>query len=181
MPPENVTALLDAYRQGDREALARVIPLVYNELRVIASRYLKNERREHTLVPTALVHEAYLRMVDQSQPGWQNRAHFLGCAAQVMRHVLVDHARARARGKRGGGAVRVTLDESAERAGERDVDLVALDEALQALSVMSERQSRVVELRYFGGLSLDETAEVLQVSRGTVKRDWALARSWLRR
>jgi len=160
------------------------MPLVYKELRAVAARHLRREREGHTLAPTALVHEAYLRMVDQAEPQWRNRAHFIGCAAQIMRHVLVDHARTRNREKRGGRAVRVALDEAGDVAGGEgaaDVDLVVLDEALQRLQQMNERHARVVELRYFGGLSVEETAEVLAVSPGTVKRDWTLARSWLRR
>jgi RNA polymerase sigma factor (TIGR02999 family) len=178
--PENVTRLLERYRSGDRAALEELVPIVYKELRSIAAGALRRERDGHTLQPTALVHEAYLRMVGQREVRWQNRAHFLGCAAQLMRHVLVDHARARRAGKRGGGGEKVTLGEAQAITGERPVDLVALDDALEALAKMDERQCRVVELRYFGGLSIEETAEVLGVSPATVSHDWAIARAWLR-
>jgi RNA polymerase sigma factor (TIGR02999 family) len=178
--PENVTRLLERYRSGDRAALEELVPIVYKELRSIAAGALRRERDGHTLQPTALVHEAYLRMVGQREVRWQNRAHFLGCAAQLMRHVLVDHARARRAGKRGGAGEKVTLGEAQAITGERPVDLVALDDALEALAKMDERQCRVVELRYFGGLSIEETAEVLGVSPATVSHDWAIARAWLR-
>lgn len=176
-----VTQLLKAHREGSASALEELMPLVYGELRKIAARHLRGERRDHTLEPTALVHEAYLKMFEGTDMEWQNRAHFLGVAAHVMRHILVDHARARAAGKRGGGAMRATLDEAIAASGERDVDLVALDDALEALRALDERQARVVELKYFGGLSIEETAEVLGVPTSRVRRDWTLARAWLRR
>jgi RNA polymerase sigma-70 factor (ECF subfamily) len=179
--PADVTTLLREHREGNQEAMRQLLPLVYGELRKIAARQFRAEREGHTLQPTALVHEAYMRMVEQQGVPWQNRAHFLDCAAQVMRHILVDSARARRTGKRGGGAVRVTLSDALVVAGDRNVDLVALDEALQALATLNARQSRVVELRYFGGLSLEETAEVVGVSPTTVSQDWAIARMWLRR
>jgi RNA polymerase sigma-70 factor (ECF subfamily) len=157
------------------------MPLVYAELRRTAARYLRRERSGHTLQPTALVHEAYVRLIDQRDVQWQNRAHFLGFAAQVMRHILVDHARAHSAGKRGGGAARVTLSEALVVPEERDVDLVALDDALTALAALNAQQARAVELRYFGGLSIEEAAEVLGVSTATVRRDWTVARAWLRR
>jgi RNA polymerase sigma factor (TIGR02999 family) len=179
--PADVTMLLGEHRKGNQEAMRQLLPLVYGELRKIAARKLRAEREGHTLQPTALVHEAYLRMVEQTDVPWQNRAHFLGCAAHVMRHILVDSARARRASKRGGGARRVTLSDALVVAGDRDVDLVALDDALQALAKLNARQSRVVELRYFGGLSIEETAEVVGVSPTTVSQDWAIARMWLRR
>jgi len=176
-----VTRLIGQYRRGDRTALERLVPLVYGELRRIAARALRAERHGHSLQPTALVHEAYLRFAVQKDVQWQNRAHFLGCAAQLMRHILVDSARARLAAKRGGGVVKVTLDGEIEVADECGFDLVALDDALSSLAKLDERQARVVELRYFGGLSIEETAEVLGVSPATVSNDWALARTWLRR
>jgi RNA polymerase sigma factor (TIGR02999 family) len=176
-----VTRLIGEYRRGDDAALERLVPLVYGELRKIAARVLRGERDGHTLQPTALVHEAYLRMCDQKDVQWQNKAHFLGCAAQVMRHILVDSARAHRAGKRGGGAARVTLDDALGVAAARPLDVVALDDALSALAALDARQARVVELRYFGGLSIEETAEVLGVSPATVSNDWAIARTWLRR
>lgn len=179
--PENVTQLLVEYRNGDREALDRLIPMVYKELRRMAGRYLKGERQHHTLEPTALVNEAYLKMVDQHDVQWQNRAHFLGCAAQIMRHILVDSARAHRAEKRGGGDARVTLSEDLMAANERNVDLILLEDALHELEAMSPEQARVVELKFFGGLSIEETAEVLGLSTATVRRDWTVARAWLRR
>jgi RNA polymerase sigma factor (TIGR02999 family) len=178
---KDVTQLLAAYRAGDREAMDRLVPLVYAELRRIATRYVRGERAEHTLQPTALVHEAYMRMVEQKDVQWQNRAHFLGCAAQLMRHILVDHARSRRAGKRGGGGARVTLGDAVAVAEERAVDLIALDDALKALEALDPRQSRMVELRYFGGLSIEETAEVLGLSSAQVRREWTAVRVWLRR
>jgi RNA polymerase sigma-70 factor (ECF subfamily) len=179
--PSDVTRLLDELRSGDREALDRMLPLVYAELRQIAARALRDERGGHTLQPTALVHEAYLRMAGGENVPWQNRAHFLGCAARVMRNVLVDHARARRAGKRGGGGARVTLTEALGLADSRDVDLAALDDALTALAETDEQKARIVELRYFGGLSEVEVAEVLGISERTVRRGWTMAKAWLRR
>jgi RNA polymerase sigma-70 factor, ECF subfamily len=178
---EQVTRLLTDLRGGRREALDEIIPVVYAELRRIAARYLRAERQSHTLQPTALVNEAYMRLVAQRDVEWQNRAHFYGVAAQLMRRILVDYARARGREKRGGEEVRVPLDEAVVGIREHDVDLVRLDEALGELARLDEQQARVVELRYFGGLSIEETAEVLGVSDSTVKREWAMARSWLQR
>jgi RNA polymerase sigma factor (TIGR02999 family) len=178
---ENVTQLLAAYRAGDAGAMDRLIPLVYAELRRIAARHLRRERGEHTLQPTALVHEAYLRMVDQRDAPWQNRAHFLGCAAHQMRNILVDHARRRRAAKRGAGAAQVTLGAAEDVANGADVDLVALDDALEALDAIDPRQRQMVELRYFGGLSIEETAEVLGLSSGQVRREWTVVRAWLRR
>ncbi len=179
----NVTQLLREWSQdGDRQALDRLLPLVYTELHKQAARYLRKERVGHTLQPTALVHEAYLRLVNQRDVAWQNRAHFFGICAQLMRRILVDHARERQAEKRGGGGmVRVTLDERVAAVEEREVDLLALDEALTRLAAMDERQARVVELRFFSGLNVEETAEVMEVSPATVKLDWSMAKAWLRR
>ncbi len=180
MAPEDsqdVTSLLLDLQHGRPEAMDDLIPLVYSQLRTLAASYLRNEQRQHTLQPTALIHEAFLRLVDQRTATWQNRAHFLGVAAQVMRRILVDHARRRTAGKRGGGKI-VTLDEELTPQAER-LDLVRVDEALDELKAVDERQARVVELRYFGGLSIEETAQVLDVSPATVKRDWVLAKAWL--
>ena len=178
-PPSEVTQLLKDWSSGDSTALDRLIPIVYDELRAVATRYLRRERQDHTLQPTALVNEAYLRLIDQKQVQWQNRAHFVGVAAQMMRRILVDHARNHNRAKRGGGARKVSLDEAVALSGERAHELVELDEALAALARFDERKSRVVEMRYFGGLSVEETAEVLNVSEITVARDWKLAKAWL--
>lgn len=180
-PPSSsdVTRLLKNWGKGDSAALDQLMPIVYAELRTIAARYLRRERRDHTLQPTALVNEAYLRLVDQKQVEWQNRAHFVGVAAQMMRRILVDHAKSHSRAKRGGGAQRVTLDEAVAVVEGRADDLLELDEALTALEAFDPRKSRVVEMRYFGGLSVEETAEVLKVSVITVARDWKLAKAWL--
>ncbi|HEX6738413.1 MAG TPA: ECF-type sigma factor [Vicinamibacteria bacterium] len=179
-PPENVTALLRAWAGGDREAGERLLPLVYRELRQQASRHLRRERRDHTLPTTALVHEAYLRLVGNPAP-WESRAHFFGVAARVMRQVLVDHARRRRAAKRGGGWTRVSIDGAAPLAGERGMDFVLLDRALEELAMLDAGKARLVELRFFGGLSLEETAKALGVSAATVTREWRLARAWLRR
>src|SRR5262245_29942125 len=180
--PQEVSQLLRAWSNGDRTAFDKLVPLVYQELRQMAKRYMDRQQASHTLQPTALIHEAYLRLVDrQAEVQWQNRAHFFGVAAKVMRHVLVDHARTRQAAKRGGEACLVSLDETAIAAAERPGDLVALDDALQALAAFDPRKSQVVELRYFGGLTVPETAEVLKVSEETVARDWRLARAWLLR
>ena len=181
MPPGNVTELLSQYRGGKREALDLLVPLVYDELRRIAGRYMRAEAASHTLQPTALVNEAYMRLVDQREVEWQSRAHFFGVAAQLMRRLLVDHARGRNRQKRGGGVVVVPLEEQDVAAPDAGLDLVALDDALERLAELSPQQARVVELRYFAGLSIEETAEVLGVSTMTVKRAWAMARAWLHR
>src|SRR5437867_984404 len=177
--PSEVTQLLKDWGNGDSAALDRLMPIVYDELRKVAARYLRRERQDHTLQPTALVNEAYLRLVDQKQVQWQNRAHFMGVAAQMMRRILVDHARNHKRVKRGGGAQKVSLDDAVVVAEDRTEDLVELDDALNALAAFDERKSRVVEMRYFGGLSVEETAEVLKVSEITVARDWKLAKAWL--
>jgi RNA polymerase sigma factor (TIGR02999 family) len=177
----DVTRLLIEWRQGDDAALQRLIPLVHSELRRIAKRCMAGQRAGHTLQATALVNEAYLRLVDVQLVDWQNRAHFLAMAARLMRRVLVDAARSKGYQKRGGDAVRVTFSEELPVTGERAGDLVALDEALEALANVDERRSRIIELRFFGGLSVEETASVLKVSPGTVMRDWKLAKAWLLR
>lgn len=176
---KDVTKLLAAWSQGDEEARDKLLPLVYQELRRVASRYLRNERRDHTLQATALVHETYLRLVEQKRTRWQSRAHFFGVAAQLMRRILVDHARRHATAKRGGALWRVGLDESTPARASRDVEMVALDDALEELAGFDPKQARLVELRFFGGLTLQETAEVLGISVATVKREWNTARAWL--
>lgn len=164
---------------GDRVALNDLLPLIYDELRSLAANYLRRERPGHTLQPTALVHEAYLRLVDQTQVRWQNRAHFFGVAAQMMRRILVNHARDRHAAKRGGGELLLSLDETIDYFAGQDVNLMLLDEALNALARIDEQQSRIVELRFFGGLNIEETAEVVRVSPATVKREWRIAKAWL--
>lgn len=180
-PAKDVTQLLVAWSDGDQAALDELIPLVYEELHRLAQRRLGRERGGHTLQPTALVHEAYLRLIDQKQVRWQNRAHFFAVAAQLMRRILVDYARRRHYAKREGGALRVTFDEAELVSQERAADVVALDDALTALASLDPRKSQIVELRFFGGLSIEETAEALGVSPGTVMRDWTLAKAWLQR
>jgi len=179
--PHEVTQLLLAWSAGDRAALDRLMPLVYDELHRLAKSYMHRERAGQTLQTTALIHEVYLRLIDASQVQWQDRAHFFGVAARAMRQVLVAASRERGRQKRGGGALQVSLDDSLVVSPEPNDDLVALDEALQALAEFDARKSQVVELRFFGGLSVEETAEALGVSVETVHRDWRLARSWLLR
>ena len=177
---QQITRLLQAWREGDGEALDALIPLVYDELRRLARRYMRGQKPGHTLQTTALVNEAYMRLVGSDQVRWQNRTHFFAVSAQVMRRILVDFARARNNLKRGGGpANRVTFDEAVELVPGRRTDLVALDDALRALADLNARQSQIVELRYFGGLTEEETAEVLGISERTVRREWALARAWL--
>ncbi|MCA1615687.1 MAG: sigma-70 family RNA polymerase sigma factor [Acidobacteria bacterium] len=181
LPPHEMSRLLAAWSDGDREALDRLYPLVEHELHRLARGYMRRERPDHTLQTTALVNEAYLKLIDQREVRWQNRAHFFGIAAQIMRRILIDHARKHAYAKRGGGAVHVPLDEAAVLTKARAAELVALDEALTALAALDERKGRVVELRYFGGLSVEEAAEVLGVSPDTVTRDWRRAKAFLRR
>jgi RNA polymerase sigma factor (TIGR02999 family) len=176
-----VTALLKRWREGDSAALEKLLPLVYNELRRIAARQLRRERPGHTLQPTALVHEVYLKLLDQDRIEWQNRAQFFGVAAQLIRRILVDHARIRRTAKRGAGALTVTLDDAVSEPLRQHIDLVKLDDALLSLATKDEQQCRVVELRFFGGLSIEEAAEVLGISPSTVKRDWAAAKAWLYR
>ena len=177
----NVTHLLKEWSAGDQEALDRLLPLVYEELRRQATRYLRRERPGHTLQTTDLINEAYLRLVEAQDVPWQSRAHFFGVAANLMRRILVEHARRREADKRGGSLIRVPLDEASAATDETDVDLLAVDEALDRLALMDEQQARIVELRFFSGLSVEETAEVLGVSTKTVKRDWSAARAWLAR
>jgi RNA polymerase sigma-70 factor (ECF subfamily) len=180
-PVANITELLVAWGRGDQSALDTLAPLVHQELHRLAARHMAGERPGHMLQATALVNEAYLRLVDWKGVRWQNRAHFFAMAAQIMRRILVDVARARARAKRGGHPLHVSLSEAAQVSLGDSVDLVALDDALKTLEGLHTRQSRVVELRFFGGLDLEETAHVLGVSVGTVRRDWSLARAWLYR
>ena len=176
-----VTQLLVEWSNGDKAALEKLLPLVSDELRRLARRYMRKEGHDHTLQTSALVNEAYLRLVDQKRVRWQNRAHFFGIAAQLMRRILIDHARRHRYAKRGGAARRVTLDEGAIVAEARAVELLALDHALERLAVLDARKGRVVELRFFGGLSLDETAEVMGISSPTVQREWRTAKAWLHR
>jgi RNA polymerase sigma-70 factor (ECF subfamily) len=181
-PPENaVTQLLLDWRRGDQAALAQLMAVVHHELRKIAGGYLKGERPDHTLQPTALINEAYLRLTRQSLPEWQSRAHFYGVAAQIMRQILVEHARAHATAKRGGGGEKLSLDDVTIFSRARAADLVALDDALTALDSFDSRKCRVIELRFFGGLSVEETSEALGISVATVGREVRLAQAWLRR
>ena len=179
--PKGVTQLLVAWGDGDAAARDELMPLVYEELHRLAHRYMGRERIGHTLQTSGLVNEAYLRLIDQSQVHWQNRAHFFGIAAQMMRRILVDYARNRRYAKRGGSARQVSLDEAMIVSEERSAEVVALDDALKGLAEIDPRKSQIVELRFFGGLSIEETAEVLKVSPGTVMRDWTLAKAWLRK
>ena len=176
---QNVTVWLRAWSDGDGAALDRLIPVVEAELRRLARIYMSHERKDHTLQPTAVVNEVFLRLVDATNIRWNDRAHFFGICARLMRRVLVDHARSRGYQKRGGGAQRVTLDERALAAPAMDVDLIALDRALEQLAAVDERKVRVIEMRFFGGLSVEETATALDVSTDTVKRDWRIAKLWL--
>jgi RNA polymerase sigma factor (TIGR02999 family) len=178
---QNVTQLLIGWSNGDREALDALLPAVYEELRKQAANYLRRERVGHTLQTTALIHEAYLKLIDQKNVHWQNRAHFFGIAAQLMRRILVDHARTKKRAKRGGSNIRVSFNEANVLAPNQNLDIVALDEALERLSEIDEQQSRIVELRFFSGLTVEETAAVLAISPATVKRDWRMAKAWLHR
>ena len=178
--PTDITMLLNAWGDGKQDALDELMPLVYQELRKLARSYLRAERPEHTLQPTALVNEAYLRLVDQKNVRWQNRRHFFGIAAQLMRRILVDHARKRQSEKRGGGQTLIPF-EDAKGVPAKARDLVALDDALNDFATIDPRSAKIVELRQFGGLSIDETAEVLEISPATVKRDWTVAKAWLRR
>ncbi len=185
--PESVTQLLVDWGQGDQKALDKLMPLVYSELRRLAGNYLRRERQGHTLQPTALVNEAYLKLVDQRNTRWQNRAQFYGVAAQLMRRILVDHARQRQAAKRGGSDQQRLSITSAGQLGARQmatepaIDLLALHEALNELAKMDPQQGRIVELKFFGGLSIEETAEVMGIGHATVERDWKMARAWLRR
>lgn len=174
-----ITELLIAWSDGDRAALDRLAPIVYDDLRRLAAGYMQREPAGHALQPTALVHEAYLRLIDQQQVQWRNRAHFFGVAAQMMRRILVDHARKRLADKRGGGVTIVSLDEESPAGQSHSVDVLALDQALDQLTAVDPRLCRVVELKYFAGLNIDETASALDVSTATVERDWTVAKAWL--
>lgn len=179
--PKDVTQLLIRLTDGNTQALDELLPLIYDELRSLANRYLRRERSDHTLQPTALVHEAYLKLIDQKHVRWQNRAHFFGVAANMMRRILVDHARRHTADKRGGEAEKMPLEEEilVVASDNKSVELLALDEALENLTKIDPQKARIVEMRYFGGLSVEETAEVLGVSPVTVKRQWRMAKAWL--
>jgi RNA polymerase sigma factor (TIGR02999 family) len=179
--PNEISQLLLHWSDGDQSARAKLLPLVYDELRRLARNYLRRERVNHTLQPTALVHEAYLRLSEQQHVSWQTRAQFFGLAATLMRNILVDHARHHNAEKRGGGALALSLSEADRFANTPDIEMIALEEALQNLASSAPQPARIVELRYFGGLTIDETAEVLGVSHATVERDWAFARAWLKK
>lgn len=179
--PQDVTRLLKEWQNGNPGALDRLIPLVYQELRRIAARYMHSERAGHTLQTTALVHEAYLRLVDENRMGWQGRTQFFGVAATLIRNILVDHARSQKALKRGAGAVQLPLEEAMAVGVTSGPDILAVDDALAALSKIDPQQSRIVELRFFAGLTIEETADVLKISTSTVKRDWLLAKSWIYR
>ena len=176
---QNITRKLQEWNRGDRSAAEELMPLVYDELRKVAARYLRRERADHTLQPTALVNEAYLKLIDISSVEWNDRAHFFAVSSNVMRRILVDHARAQATEKRGGVLQKVELTEAVSFSKEREIDLLALNDALEKLAELDERQSQIVEMRFFGGLSVEETAEVLKVSTRTIKREWAMAKAWL--
>jgi RNA polymerase sigma factor (TIGR02999 family) len=176
-----VTELLAHWSKGDQEALNKLIPLVYDELHKLASRYLRRERPDHTLQTTALVHEAYLKLVDQRKANWENRVQFFAVAAQLMRRILVDYARRHRASKRGGDLYKLSLDEALMSSEEKDAELLALDEALDRLEIIDPQQSRVVELRVFAGLTLEETAKVLSISPRTARREWSMAKAWLHR
>jgi len=178
---ENLTELLVNWGNGDTQALEKLTPLIYRDLHRLAHRYLRSEPPNHTLQSTALVHEAYLRLIDQGHVQWQNRAHFFGISAQLIRRILVDYARARHAEKRGGSAAMLQLDESIAASEEQNLDLILLDNCLKELSELDPQQARVVELRYFAGLTVEETAEVMRISPRTVKREWRLAKAWLHR
>src|SRR5438128_3316011 len=177
--PQEVTRLLLDWSNGNQAALDRLMPLVDRELHRLAHHYMRNEKPGHTLQTTALVNEAYLRLIDQRHVHWKNRAHFFALSAQLMRRILVDHARKRQYEKRGGGAQKISFDETMVVSQERGADLIALDEALNKLAAIDERKSKVVELRFFGGLSVEETAEALHISAVTVMREWSMAKAWL--
>jgi len=179
--PQEITSLLVAWSDGDATALEKLVPRVERELHRLAQRYLRQERTDHTLQATALVNEAYLRLIDWKNVRWQNRAHFIGVSAHLMRRILVDYARRKRYLKRGGNAIKVSLDVAGPLASERSLDLIALDEALNTLAALDGRKSQIVELRFFGGLSEEETAEVLKISPRTVRRGWSLAQAWLNR
>jgi RNA polymerase sigma factor (TIGR02999 family) len=176
-----ITRLLVGWGRGDRAAFDQLVPLVYDELRQVAARRLRHERANHTLQPTALVHEAYVKLIDQNRVRWRNRAHFFAIASRLMRRILVDHARAHEAAKRGGGGPMVSLDDAGDMALERDVSLLALDDALAQLETLDPLQAQIIELRYFGGLTIEETAAAVRVSPATVGREWNVAKAWLYR
>ena len=179
---DGITQLLTRWSNGDQEALDKLMPMVYSELRTLAKNYLRRERPDHTLQPTALVNEAYLKLIDQKSAKWQNRAHFYGIAAQFMRRILVDHARQKHAEKRGGSdQQRLSITSAGKLLAKADLDVLALHEALEELATIDPQQERIVELKFFGGLSIEETAEVLGIGHATVERDWKMARAWLRR
>jgi RNA polymerase sigma-70 factor, ECF subfamily len=178
--PENISPLLRDLRNGDQDAASKLTPLLYKELRRLARNYMRRERTDHTLQATALVHEAYLRLVKQPPTSWQDRSHFFGIAAHVMRQILIDHARGHVREKRGGAQKAVPLDEAFIFSPGQSAEVLRLDEALERLAKLDPRQSKIVELRFFGGVSVEEAAEFLKISPKTVKRDWSMARAWLR-
>ena len=180
-PPSQVTKLLQDWRDGDRKAMDALLPLIYDELRRLAHHHLRNERPNHTLQSTALVHEAYFRLVGQEAPKWESRGHFFAIAANLMRQILVDYARRRGAAKRGSGVCMLSLDDAVALPQRRELDVVALDDALNTLAEMDPRQSRVVELRFFAGLTLEETSEVMGIATATAQRDWTAARAWLHR
>jgi RNA polymerase sigma-70 factor (ECF subfamily) len=177
--PHEVTVLLSALTRGEEDAAGKLIPVVYDELRRLAASYMRRERPDHTLQATALVHEAYLKLIEQRSVSWQSRAHFFGVAAQLMRRILIDHARGHLRQKRGGEHKKVSLDDALVFSEQQSTELLAVDESLERLARLDGRQARIVELRFFGGLSVEEAAEVLGVSPKTVKRDWSVAKAWL--
>ena len=179
VPPAEVTELLRRWSGGDVAARESLVPLVYDELRRLARYYLASQRSDHTLQSTAIVHEAYLRLAGRDNVHWENRSHFFAVAAQLMRRILVDHARKRNAAKRGGAHLTLLVDEAVAPSSQRELDLVALDDALKALAELDKRQSRIVELRFFGGLSIDDTSRILDISPATVKREWSTARAWL--
>jgi RNA polymerase sigma factor (TIGR02999 family) len=176
---EDVTVLLEQIAKGDDAAASKLIPIVYSELRRLAGGYMRRERVDHTLQPTALVHEAYLKLIEQRAVDWQGRSHFFGIAAQIMRRILIDHARSHIRDKRGGGVIPVPLDEALVFSPEKSSELIRLDESLERLTKLDSRQSRIVELRFFGGLTVEQTADMLGISAKTVKREWSMAKAWL--
>jgi RNA polymerase sigma factor (TIGR02999 family) len=178
---QDITQLLLAWGDGDKQALDKLMPFVYEELRKLAGNYMRQQRSDHTLQTTALVNEAYLRLIDSSKVRWQNRTHFFAISAQLMRRVLVDFARAKNANKRGGDNQKITFDEALNVSAEKESELIALDEALEALAALDERQSQIVEMRYFGGMTEEEIAVALDVSTRTVRRDWSIARAWLYR
>jgi RNA polymerase sigma-70 factor (ECF subfamily) len=178
-PSGSVTRLLSDLKNGDATAEAKLIPLVYDELRRLAANYMRRERPDHTLQATALVHEAFMRLTEQKNVSWQGKAHFLGVASQLMRRILIDHARGHLRAKRGGGGKKLSLEEGILLTETRSEELLAVDESLNRLASLDQRQARIVELRFFGGLSIEETAEVIGISPKTVKRDWSMAKAWL--